>query len=335
MKRNALLMITILLVLVVRTPVLAQHTDITELPTLFPTLKLSEQYLNRSAINYYRFPRMIKYYDSVGLSYFPHETVSSVFRTYEPENDVLISSYNVAGNDWGMVSRQVDGKTYKQSLLTEDPYSDMIIYGTDMPKQQQLKDFYLYMDMFITESYPEDKGGCYLYYSNSLLTGYETSFGTLIEPRNGVVYSASNNYDLYQNIEIDSDWAYQFIQGTEHHGLFPKVQLDPTVYEGKAGSIGNDLFPAAGLDAKFQADLDFLKTEAETNGFPEPEIYRIELVRKDNLTDLYINGVFVTTIEDHRTMDGVVSWTFGPLLQPGGESVTCAVGNFYMYGQAK
>ena len=58
---------------------------------------------------------------------------------------------------------------------------------------------------------------------------------------------------------------------------------------------------------------------------------------------IYINGKLAATVDDGITktdasgevVPEMVSWSFGPMLYTEGETVTCATGDFYVFGKTK
>ena len=73
---------------------------------------------------------------------------------------------------------------------------------------------------------------------------------------------------------------------------------------------------------------------------PEVRSYRIEVIRSNGISEIYINGRQVyagddsikTTLEDGTVIPDKVSWSYGPILNPEGLTVTCAIGDLYIYG---
>ena len=73
---------------------------------------------------------------------------------------------------------------------------------------------------------------------------------------------------------------------------------------------------------------------------PEVKAYRVEIVRENGISTIYINGREVYFAEDNlKTLNAEgdlvperVSWTYGPVLYPGGLTVTCSLGDLMIYG---
>ncbi|MBQ6519406.1 MAG: hypothetical protein IJI14_11845 [Anaerolineaceae bacterium] len=365
----------------------AQSLTKEEIASTFTKAILREQFVNKTNPQYYRFAKRIWYFDNLALSYFPSEIISGL--SWEYIDNPGYSWYFHAvqkpvQDDWALLAREDTGKVYKQMVYIDEPIEKDVIHGLDFPKVTYQSDFYLYTDLFILDNYPENSGSAYVYFSNSPLYGNRTSYGILIDPRDGI-YKATNNYDSFRNVTNTSAYSGLYLLGTETHDLELIQKLDPTLYEGKTGSIGNDIFKAEDLDGKFSADLDAIKQSAVKDGLSEnPSVYRIELIRLNGNTSVYINGVFICEFQDKIKTDGLtyyssrsdeapvymginlkeitgtvtfdkftinkidnetwtvsvpesitdmVSWTIGPRLYAGGETVTMASGNFYIYGK--
>ena len=388
MKKNLICIILLLLaVLAAAEAVSAQTYSPEEIKSTLSKAILREPFVNVSKAQYYRFAKSIWYYDNLALSYFPSEIIGGLKWEYI-DNPGYLWFFNAVElpqpKDWALVMREDTGKVYKQMIYLDEPYEKDVFQGLDFPRVTNLSDFYLYTDLFITDEYPENTGSAYVYFSNSMQVGNRTSYGILIDPRDGI-YRAYNNYDSFSTIQNKSAYSGTYLLGSEKHSLDLIEKLDPSLYEGKTGCIGSELFPAEDMDGKFAADLDALKTAAAKDGSSEdPAVYRIELVRLDGLTAIYINGVFVyefkdnietdgltfksarneddrvfrgidlTTIEDELRVDeytirrfddetwtiydpasivNKVSWTIGPRLYAGGETVTMAAGDVIIYGK--
>lgn len=388
MKKNLLLFALILLLTAVTIgTVSAQTLSKEEIAATFPKAILREQFVNKTNPQYYRFAKNIWYFDNLVLSYFPSEIINGFDWEYI-ENPGYFWYFHPrqkpVQDDWALLAREDTGKVYKQMIYLDEPIEKDVIHGLDFPKVTYLSDFYLYTDLIIIDNYPENTGSAYVYFSNSPLYGNRTSYGILIDPRDGI-YKATNSYDTFTNVTNNSAYSGLFLLGSETHDLELIEKLDPTKYEGKNGSIGNEIYPVEDLDGKFNADLDAIKQGMEKDGLnAEPSVYRIELIRLDGKTALYINGVFVYEFQDNIITDGLtyyssrsdvppvymgvnleeitgtvtfdkftiekvddetwtvsvpdsitdmVSWTIGPRLYAGGETVTMASGNFYIYGK--
>lgn len=266
-----------------------------------------EQFQTPAKAQYCRFAKDIWYFDNLGLSYFPSEHIISL--DWEHIDNPYYSWYfhelsHLEQKDWGLIMRECNGKYFKQMIYLDKPADRDVFHGLDFPKVTYLDDFYFYTDLFITDSYPENTGSVYAYFSNSMIVGNRTSYGILIDPRDGI-YKAANNYDSFSTIQNKSAYSNLYLLGSEKHQLDLIEKLDPSLYEGKSGSIGNDLFPAENIDQKFAAKLEAVRQNAAKEGTTEdPAAYRIELVRLSGRTALFINGVFVTEFEDNIRTDG-------------------------------
>lgn len=277
-------------------------TDI-RLDKQFPLAKIREQFYTKYPTEFYRSP-VNWFYDPLDLSYFPHETVDE--------------------RDWILLERFYDGHTYQQRLYRDaKDTGESVIHGTAADGYGYLKDFYVYADLFITDDYPENSGGCYFYYSDSILSKTATnknSYGIMIDPEKGV-YKSKNKYG-YDYWHYGFDYSHTLIRS-----------LDPSLYADKTGSFGNDIFTASALDKQFNDDYEFLKKQAEMNGGHTVRAYRIELVRLKGITKLYINGEYITDIEDGDLIQNSACWSFGPILSERGETVTCAIGTLLVQGK--
>ncbi len=279
-----------------------------EIGEIFTKAVYREQFQTPSKAQYARFAKDIWYFDNLGLSYFPSEYVSSL--EWEHIDNPYYNWYfhelsHLDRKDWGLVMRENTGKVFKQMIYLDEPSEKDVFHGLDFPKVTYLEDFYFYTDLFITDSYPEGTGSVYVYFSNSMLVGNRTSYGILIDPRDGI-YRAVNNYDSFSTVENKSAYSNLYLLGSEKHYLDLIERLDPSLYEGKTGSIGNDLFPAENIDRKFAEKLDAVKQTAAKDGTSDdPAVYRMELIRLNGRTNLYINGVFVTDFEDDIRTDGL------------------------------
>ena len=71
--------------------------------------------------------------------------------------------------------------------------------------------------------------------------------------------------------------------------------------------------------------------------------YRVELIREGTNLRVYINGKLAAQLDDGitsvdengNTVPSKVSWSYGPLLRNGGETVTCSIGALYIHGHAR
>ncbi len=386
MKKNLIIVILVFLaVFTAAETVWAQSVSKEEIKMTFTKALLREQFANVSKVQYYRFAKSIWYFDNLALSYFPSEVIGGLKWEYI-DNPAFLWFFNPVElpqpKDWALVMREDNGRVYKQMIYLDEPYKQDVFQGLDFPRVTYLSDFYFYTDLFITDEYPENTGSAYVYFSNSMLVGNRTSYGILIDPRDGV-YRATNNYDSFSTVQNRSAYSGTYLLGSEKHSLELIKKFDSSLYEGKNGCIGSELFPAEDLDGKFAADLNSLKESAAKDGSTaDPAVYRIELVRLNGETAIYINGVFVYEFEDKIETDGLtfksarkdnlmfhdidlttvtdevtvgeytirsfddetwtiydpvsivkkVSWTIGPRLYAGGETVTTAAGNVIIYG---
>ncbi len=286
----------------------------------FPVLWVKNPFDINGPAKYYRFPADTLFYEPIDLTYFPHETWDK--------------------KDWALLGRWGDGHTYSQMIYSDTPAAKKMIHGTDVTEKYGfLRDFYLYADLFVRDNYPEKTGSCYVYYSNSWMTGYWESKGIMIDPESGI-YEVTN---LYGGEKIK-----YYMPALIHHDLELMQELDPAEYAFPAEDISGSAFGTADLPKDkffetFPEDLEFISSSYHMDASPEVRIYRIEVVRIDGVSDIYINGKKAASFKDKIVKekdDGSivpdnVSWTFGPILNPDGLTVTCSVGDFYIFGTGK
>ena len=326
MRKTAFILCTILLLTLSALSARAQEgTESKPLSERYPELKVKNPFDRNAEIRYYRFPADTLFFEPLDLSYFPHETWSK--------------------NDWALLGRWGNGTTYDQIIYSEQPAKKQLIHGTDVTQNYGfLRDFYLYADLFVLDNYPESSGSCYVYYSDSLLTGYYESKGILIDPEAGI-YSVTNNYGGAR--------IKMYSPSMIHHDFELVQELDPKEYELPADDLsgtsigGTEFVPgkvisalAEDMDAAFAEKLDHLTSSYRMDADPTVRAYRIEVVRSGGISDIYINGKQVfsmddgikTTLEDETVIPDKVSWSFGPILNPEGLTVTCSIGDLYIYG---
>ena len=280
----------------------------------FPTLFFRNNFDNKTEENFFRFPTQRLLFDPLDLSYFPHE------------------SWNET--DWSLFGRNYVSGTYQQLLILRENTESMILQGTDIGKDMGfLNDFYLYATMFTVDSYPADSGSCYVYYSNSLMKGFKPSRGILIDPASGI-YLVENRYAAYYD-PATSEHQLKLIKPLSFES-FPV----PTEKEKTSAYAASDF--DANTDTYFVQDLNSMQSSFRMEGSPEVRAYRLEIFRENGIVDFYINGKRAARMPDYITtdVDGVqvpdmVSWSYGPVLYPGGITVTCAVGDLYIYSRDK
>ena len=304
----------------------------------FTKLKVKDQFYNNEKIKYYRSPRNVWYFDPLNLSYFPQETL------YERE--------------WNLIGRWMDGTTYKQMIYLDEPIDKDLYHGTTLGNQYGFfTDFYLYADLYVNDVYPEGTGSCYLFYSNSLLVGYDDSYGIMIIPEIGVL-SAQNNYaDKYwsrynregsvyeeDTMRFDEDdgrsfWDFFYRPGSEDHILTPFITFDKPISQTELNSYAASKFPEPSLDILFEKDLQKVRSDAEKVNDNTLKVYRLEIIRKDCQVEVYVNGekmaefddMIRTTVEDKGEVPQSVAISYGPVLINGGKTVTCSIGNLAIY----
>lgn len=269
--------------------------------------------VNDGQENYYRFPTLRTLYDPLDLSYFPHD---------------ILWEY-----DWSLLRRKSDNGLYEQLLMLDKPASQLVIQGTAIGKEYGFLDnFYLYATLFTADTYPADSGSCYVYFSDSLLRGYQTAHGILIDPASGI-YRAENTYTFYYE---PSRSAYDL-------RLLREISAEdyPLPDDISSTTVWASEFDP-NVDEQFLSDWNTLKSSYRMKGSPEVKAYRIEALRKGFYTDVFINGkravrmldFITTTDEDENEIPNKVSWSYGPILYPGGITSSCAIGDLYIYGKA-
>lgn len=314
MRKKVLLLAVLCLWLLAVLPALAQEE--TAEPTLdqrFPTLRVKDQFNQTVNIKYYRFPQDTWFYEPLDLSYFPHE---------KWEKD-----------EWSLLGRWKDGRTYNQMIYLDAPESEIVFHGTDIGQGYgYFADFYMYADLFVLDNYPQNTGSCYLYYSNSMMTGFDTGTGIMIDPQSGI-YRATNSYG--------GDMFKIYDQYFISHEISQIIELNPADYafsaaDLEATSIGASAYPAADLNAQFTADYEFVSSQYRNPNASPMSVYRIEVVRDNGHSDVYINGFHAASFDDRIMRDGTpdnVSVSYGPMLWEGGLTVTCAIGDLYVYAK--
>ena len=321
MKRSFLYLYIMILLMLPVFRASAQEAD-NETPPVqqFGVLKVKNPFDLNGAAKYYRFPTDTLFYEPIDLTYFPHETWDK--------------------KDWALLGRWGNGRTYNQMIYSDTPAVKQMIHGTDVTEKYGfLKDFYLYADLYVLDNYPEETGSCYVYYSNSWMTGYWESKGIMIDPESGI-YEVTNLYG--------GEKVKYYMPALIHHDLELIRELDPADYTFSAEniaetSIGAPLLPKDKFVETFPEDLEYVTSSWHAEASPSVKVYRVEVIRIDGVSDIYINGKQVASLEDgivKETEDGEfvpdnVSWTFGPILNPEGLTVTCSVGDFYVFGPGK
>lgn len=322
MKKNLLLCFALILLCFSVSSVFAQTDEegASEEPSLserFSSFRFHDRFEDYQLMRYYRFSPDVQFFDSIDLSYFPHEKWNKTV--------------------WALLGRWAESGTYNQIIYTDTPFEKMLIHGTDTGERRGfLRDFYLYTTLFVEDNYPQDTGSCYIYFSDSLLIGLNESKGLLIDPESGI-YEATNSYGGVRHTTYTPNTIRHNLELI--HELNPDYyQIDPDKIE--ASSIGASEYPREDLDAQFLRDWETLKGSFRMTDSPEVKAYRVEIVRENGISTIYINGREVYYAEDNlKTLNAEgdlvperVSWTYGPMLYPGGLTVTCSLGDLMIYG---
>jgi hypothetical protein len=332
MKKYLLMVFTVFLLLFSFSGVYAQETEATaeEFPNImeeetveavplaqqYPILKIREQFGGYLPIMYYRFSPDVLFFEPIDLSYFPHEKWNK--------------------NQWVLLGRWTDGHNYNQILYTDTPAEKMIIHGTETGESRGiLRDFYLYATLFIEDNYPKDTGSCYIYYSDSLMIGLNESKGILIDPETGI-YEATNSYGGARHTT--------YTPTTIKHNLEQIQELDPANYvfdpeNIEGSSVGAAEYPHLAIDDQFVRDWESLTGTYRMEASPEVKVYRVEIIREQGISTIFINGKKVYSAEDNlKTLDANsipvperVSWSYGPILNEGGVTVTCSIGDLIVH----
>ncbi|MBR6090191.1 MAG: hypothetical protein IKP86_09680 [Anaerolineaceae bacterium] len=293
----------------------AQDTEENEESILkqFPKPLYTYRFFQNTKREYYRFPYHSPCFDPLDLKYFPHEAWNET--------------------DWGLLARYEDSFTYKQQIMLSDPAETWIFHGTSIgPDFGFLDDFYLYATLFVSDSSPDNAGSCYVYYSDSLLKGLNSNTGVLVDPERGI-FRVNNYYDVPYDINNKSH-ELNIIQTLDRQD-FPINENDIPASAYYADDFIYDL-----MDYQFERDWNSVKSEYHIPG-STVRAYRIEMVREGTILRVYINGKLAGTIDDEifdydkdrNTIPGKVSWSYGPLLREGGETVTCSIGALYINGR--
>ena len=108
-----------------------------------------------------------------------------------------------------------------------------------------------------------------------------------------------------------------------------------------ASSYGTRDFRYEIMDEHFAKDWKAVRNESH---MPNSTVraYRVELIREGTNLRVYINGKLASQLDDGITsidangypVPSKVSWSYGPLLRDGGETVTCSIGALYILGHA-
>lgn len=280
----------------------------------FPKPKYTYRFFQKTKREYFRFPFNVPLFDPLDLKYFPHE------------------SWNQT--DWGLLSRYEDSYTLKQLIMLRDPAESWVFHGNSIgPDYGFLDDFYLYATLFVSDSYPDDAGSCFVYYSDSLTKGFGMNSGILIDPESGI-FHVNNSYDVVYNLTNKNHEMN--ILAPLSGSSFPIDENDILSSSHYAKDFIYDL-----MDVQFIHDWESVKAGYHIPG-STVRAYRIELIREGTNLRIYINGKHAYTLDDGivdtdenwNNIPAKVSWSYGPLLRVGGETVTCSIGALYINGRA-
>ena len=307
--RKALLILFLLCAAAISaSAVFAQSQDaVKEFPDVFHL----EYFKQDSDWEFYRFPTLVPFFDPLDLSYFPHETWRET--------------------DWSLLGRRKNLGIYQQLIMVDQPAATWIFHGTSVPKERGFTgDFYLYATLFITDSYPDDKGSCYVYYSDSMIQGFDVSHGILVDPLSGV-YRVENHYGTSYNLTNKSHELT--IIKSIHPEDFPLSEKNI-----RSTSVGGPYYPKEQSDDKFAVDLGIIRDRFHLQK-SSVKAFRVELIRKGTNLQVYLNGKLAAEVDDGITVPAaegetgpadMVSWSYGPMLHDGGVTVTCNVGDFVL-----
>lgn len=283
----------------------------------FPALAIREKYAQYEKPAFYRFSPDTLFFEPMDLSYFPHEKWNK--------------------EQWALLGRWTDKTSYNQIIYLDTPATRRIMHGTATGETRgYLRDFYLYITLFVEDNFPQDTGSCYVYFSDSLMIGFKESKGILIDPASGI-YEATNSYGGSRHAT--------YTPGTIKHSLELIQELDPADYEitpedAETSSIGAAALTQEKLNDQFLQDWDNINSSFRMKAGSPVKAYRIEVIRQNGTDEIYINGKKAASINDpiktinenDEIVPERVSWSFGPILNEGGLTVTCAAGDFYIYG---
>lgn len=329
MNKKLILLICALF-LVITAAVSAQETEVTpeaaeeeqslHLSEQFPYPWVQDRFDQFVSVNYYRFSPDVLFFDQIDMQYFPHEMWSKEY--------------------WNLLGRWDDGSVYSQMIYTASPATKLLMHGTSLGDERGfLRDFYLYATLFVEDNYPDGSGSCYVYYSNSMMIGYKESTGLLIDPQSGI-YHVTNSYGGSRHAT--------YTQNTIKHTLEVIRELDPADYtitadDAADSAVGTAYYPDMNLDAQFLQDWKGLSDAFRMKASPTVKAYRIEVIRENGVSNIFINGVNVFNDNDAITygrsskssIPDFVSWSYGPMLNEGGVTVTCSIGDLYIFGKTK
>ena len=315
LKKYALIFVICIILSACLLPAAAQDEEEHEsILKQFPRPLYTYRFFQKTKREYYRFPYEVPSFDPLDLKYFPHETWNQ--------------------SNWGLLSRYEDSFTLKQMIMLRDPAEYWIFHGNAIgPDFGFLDDFYLYATLFVSDSSPDDAGSCYVYYSDSLLKGLTLNTGILVDPESGI-YQVNNTYDLPYNLTNKNHELNIVIP--LHGEDFPIDENDIASSSYAAQDFIYDL-----MDDQFVQDWNSVKAGYHIPG-STVRAYRIEMIRVGMHLRVYINGKFAGELEDGifdtdenwNNVPSMVSWSYGPMLRTGGETVTCSIGALYINGRA-
>ncbi len=318
MKKIFPLLFCIILVFCSAVAVFAQEAEeVIPLNRRFPQVKIIDAMNQYAPATYYRFSPDVLIFDQIDLSYFPHELWKK--------------------DTWKLLGRWDDGKTYSQMIYSDKPAEKKLMHGKDVGESRGFsRDFYLYATLFVYDNYPENSGSCYVYYSDSLLVGYKESKGIIIDPQSGV-YRAVNSYGGARHAT--------YSQNTIKHDLELLKEIDPSEFaidpeDIASSSVGSSAYSNYNLETQFLQDLESITGKYRMAASPSVKAYRVEVIRENGISDIYINGKNVVSLRDNITTSNAagqpvpdrVSWSYGPILNEGGMTVTCSIGDLYIFG---
>lgn len=311
MKRTWLFLFTISLICFINAACFAQE-DASVIPQEFPRLILSNHFDSNEGDFFYRFPKLDPMFDPLELSFFPGN-----------------NSYD---SGWSLLERKTIPGLYNQMVMLDRSASETVMHGTAVEKQYGLSDdFYLYMTLFVSNIYPSDKGSCYVYFSDSLMKNVQTTHGILFDPGSGVYRTKNHPGAYYGTSHRVYDMTLLKVLSPQDH-----QPLSDTVRTSYAASYYD-----VQSDEHFAADWNQMKSLYAKQGNSDIKAYRIEIIRRSGISDIFVNGKRIVRMADFITSTdpsgkeaaNSVSWSYGPILYKDGISVSCAIGDFYIYGR--
>ena len=279
----------------------------------FTKLKYENHFYQKTDREYYRFPFRVPLFDPLDQKYFPHESWGE--------------------SEWALLSQYEDSYTYKQMIMLREPVNSIVFNGTAIGADYGfLDDFYLYATIFVSDTYPDTEGSCFVYYSDSLLKGFNASTGIMVTPDIGI-------------FRFDNNYSNPYKLTNKSNNLSVLEWLNPEDFPIDETDIASSSFAAKDflgeqIDDQFVQDWNSVIDGFHVSG-STVRPYRIEMIREGTNLRIYINGTLVSELDDEiydtdknsNMIPSKVSWSYGPMLRNDGVTVTCSIGDLYIYGR--